>query len=276
MQPEVIEFINRIIRLYKKYKMQFNALGIGMIILVTIQGLVNALVIDAILFTYISYKTLLAIKTDHKNNAKLVTVLKLWGSYSTYIIAEKIMDIFMYFTPFSFAYYTSKVGFYLWILKSDENVITYYDSVVTPLFNQYESHITIFMEGLERCIKISLTIMLEYTTKAKGILVKFITEKINEETFLQIENKLNSLQFENLGEEINKIELDCDKDSKENSKENSNENSNENDDNNSKENSNENNDNNSKENSNDNNSNENSNDNSNENSDENDNDKKLE
>ena len=90
MQPEVVEFINKMIRLYKKYKMQFNAIGIGMIILMLIQGLIHALVVDGVIFAYISYRTLLTIKVDSEDNTKLINILKLWGSYSTYLIAERV------------------------------------------------------------------------------------------------------------------------------------------------------------------------------------------
>lgn len=197
MQPEISELITQVIRFYKKYKMQLNIIGTSILTLIFVQGLANALIMDTLLFSYISYKTLLVIKINSDDNTKLVHMLKLWGSYSTYLFAEKIMDILMYFTPLSFVYYVCKIGFYLWIFKSEGNADIYYDVIVTPFFNKYEHQITILMHGLEKFIKILISIISEYIEKLKGLLIKFITEKLNEDTFQRIEDKLNKFQLEN-------------------------------------------------------------------------------
>jgi|APSaa5957512493_1039668.scaffolds.fasta_scaffold59370_2 hypothetical protein len=205
MNPELAEIINKTIKLYKKYKTPFNVVGFFILVMLFFQGMIHALVIDAFVFSFLSYKTLLVLKYKSDDNVYLLHILKLWACYSSYIIIEKVVDVLMYFTPFSIAYYTSKFGFYLWILKDKDNVDSYYNTIVNPMFNKYETQITIFMGGLEKYTRLLLSIVIEYVYGLKNNVIKFITDKINDGTFKQLEEKLNKLQYEDLEKDVNDI-----------------------------------------------------------------------
>ena len=192
MKPELSIVIKQILALYKKYRITLNFIGMMVLFTIVIQGLIHNLVMDTLLFSYLSYQTLLTIKLNHNNNEKLIYMLKLWGCYSTYLIAEKAVDIIMFFSPYSYVYYTGKISFYVWILQSD-NICIYYDTVINPLFIKHEPNITLFVICIKKYINVVALLMYEYTSNMKIIIEKLITEKINDETITQFENNLLEL-----------------------------------------------------------------------------------
>ena len=194
MNPEIADIIKKLLKVYKKYKVPFNGVGIVMLFIMALQGLIHALMIDIVVFLYLTYQTLSALEDHKDDNDKLSYTLKLWGCYSTYLIAEKVIDVVMYFSPLSMAYYASKLGFYMWILKSDDNVSTYYDSVILPLFRRYKEHIDAIVHGLERYIRLLMLACLEYVNNLKDLLIGYIANQITDDAINKIEEKLKNLE----------------------------------------------------------------------------------
>ena len=117
-------------------------------VVLMLSGLIQSLVINFFVFSYLSYKTLTLLKSNELQVTDCVIMLKYWTTFASLMLFEAVTGMFS-FLPFYLIWSSLKLVGIALMMMHDKNMMTYYDVVIVTLFKYFEQYLTLCFTYLE-------------------------------------------------------------------------------------------------------------------------------
>lgn len=119
-------------------------LGIGFAIVLLFSGYIQTMLINTLIFGYLSFNTMKFLKTANpeQHAPHMIELLKHWTCFTVLIVAEYFLSCVFSFLFMSLIYNTIKVAGLVLLLQNNVNLSLLYDQVLVRVFNKYEDSMT--------------------------------------------------------------------------------------------------------------------------------------
>lgn len=191
-----------ILKIYETYKSIIQYGGMLSIIVLIYYGILQSFITNVMLFFYLTYKSIKML--ENKENLQIEDLLKLlkrWVCYSCYVITTRFLDLSFTILPFVLFFNIAKMLIFLWMIKSEDNVFTIYDTLVIPFFENYHETLDGVQSVLEQLVELYKTKISEFIKNnyihIKNCIFSYIKDLIRE-------NIVKKEDIENMLKDINK------------------------------------------------------------------------
>ena len=170
---------------YGRHRLYFNAAGATVLFFMILFDVLQALIMNLLVFVFMSYQSLELLSTDEPENAALITMLQKWATYGVFLGMEVLADNFFVMFPLSLIYPFGKMLLYLWVIDESSNANTVYTSFIAPLYSRHRPIIIKLMKVLEAVAK-------KITGQSNELITDLVSLLKKHEVLANI---LNSLSF---------------------------------------------------------------------------------
>jgi len=126
---------------YKDNATNFRILGALLLITLVLGGYVQTILLNTLIFGYLSYKTMGLSGTRAQMAADEHTkttnhLLKQWVVFTTFIVLEYFLGFLV-----GIIYTAFKLTAFVFLLQDNPNLMIVYDFILLPLYSRYENYI---------------------------------------------------------------------------------------------------------------------------------------
>lgn len=150
-----------LIKLFNDNRGNIKLGGYVLFIAMVVGGYLQNFLINLPIFVYLVSRTIMSINFNNKSDmsdtqkshaqyTEFMTLLKYWSTFSSVIIAESFLNIFLIFSWLTFTYNLLKLGMFTLMLQSDVRILLVYDLVLVQLYRTYQEQINYVVSMMER------------------------------------------------------------------------------------------------------------------------------